>query len=112
MPVLVFWEEEATMPKGYILSAHRRAADPVKGPAYGELAGPALAAAGGRVLAKGGRVEARENGLAERTVLIEFESYEAAVAAYESPAYQKALEVLDGGADRDFRIFEGVDEEE
>jgi uncharacterized protein (DUF1330 family) len=100
------------MPKGYILSAHRKVADPVKGPAYGELAGPALAAAGGTVLAKGGRVEARENGLAERTVLIEFESYEAAVAAYESPAYQKALETLDGGADRDFRIFEGVGEEE
>jgi len=100
------------MPKGYILSAHRKAADPAKGAAYGELAGPALVAAGGKVLVKGGRIEAKENGFAERTVVIEFESYEAAVAAYESPAYQKALEALDGGADRDFRIIEGVDDEE
>ena len=36
------------------------------------------------------------------------ESYEKALEAYESEAYQKALKVLDGGADRDFRIFEGV----
>ena len=41
-------------------------------------------------------------------MLIEFHSYEAAVAAYDCPAYQKALEALDNGADRDIRIFEGV----
>ena len=40
--------------------------------------------------------------------MIEFESYEAAIAAYESKAYQEALRVLDGGADRDIRLFEGL----
>ena len=54
-------------------------------------------------------VVAKENGLAERTILIEFESFEAAVNAYESEAYQKALKLLSGGADRDVRLFEGVD---
>ena len=97
------------MPKGYFLSAHRKAADPVKAAAYAKLAIPAIEGAGGRILAKGGKVQARENGIAGRTILIEFESYEAAVAAYESEAYQEALRVLDGGADRDIRLFEGLD---
>lgn len=97
------------MAKGYMLSAHRTEADPVKRDAYIKLAGPALEAAGGTYLARAGRVEARENGKAERTILIEFESYEAAVAAYDSEAYQAALRALDGGADRDIRLFEGED---
>jgi uncharacterized protein (DUF1330 family) len=97
------------MAKGYMLSAHRKEADPVKRAAYMKLAGSALEAAGGKFLAKGGRVEARENGLSERTILIEFSSYEAAIAGYESKAYQEALDALDGGADRDIRLFEGLD---
>ena len=97
------------MPKGYMISAHRSEADPDKRAAYFELAGPALMAAGGRFLAGGDcRVVAKENGIAQRTVLIEFDSFEAAMAFYESEAYQKALEALAGGADRDIRIFEGI----
>ena len=49
-----------------------------------------------------------KNGREEQTVLVEFESFAKAVAAYESDDYQKALKALDGGADRDFRLFEGV----
>ena len=48
----------------------------------------------------------KENGVKEQTVLIEFESLEKALQAYEIPEYQEALKALDGGADRDFRIFE------
>lgn len=97
------------MAKGYMISAHRSEADPVKREAYLKTASAALEAAGGKFLAKAGRVEARENGIAGRTVLIEFKSFEAAVAAYESDAYQEALRALDGGADRDIRLFEGMD---
>ena len=96
------------MPKGYMISAHRSERDPVKGAAYSELAEDAMIAAGGRFLAKGGRVVAKENGIEQRTVLIEFDSFDAAVAFYESEAYQKALEALSGGADRDVRLFEGI----
>ena len=97
------------MPKGYMISAHRSEADPGKRAAYLELAGPAIMAAGGRFLAGGDcRVVAKENGIAQRTVLIEFDSFDAAGAAYESEAYQKALEALSGGADRDVRLFEGI----
>ena len=44
------------MPKGYMISAHRKEANPVKAAAYVKLAVPAIEAAGGRILAKGGRV--------------------------------------------------------
>lgn len=97
------------MPKGYMISAHRSPADPEKSAAYRELAKPALESMGGTFLAAGGRVVAKENGVAERTILIEFESFEAAVAAFESDAYQAALKALDGGADRDIRLFEGLE---
>ena len=50
-----------------------------------------------------------EAGLAERIILIEFDSFEQAVAAYESAAYQKALVALSDGFERDFRIVEGID---
>ena len=96
------------MPKGYMISAHRSERDPDKGAAYSELAEDAMIAAGGRFLAKGGKVVAKENGIAQRTVLIQFDSFDSAVAFYESEAYQKALEALAGGADRDIRIFEGI----
>ena len=36
------------MPKGYMISAHRRLADPEKATAYRALAIPALEAAGGK----------------------------------------------------------------
>ena len=96
------------MPKGYMISAHRSEAEPGKRAAYLELAGPAIEANGGKILSKGARVVAKENGLAQQTVIIEFESFEAAVAAYESKDYQKALEALAGGSDRDIRLIEGV----
>ena len=97
------------MPKGYMISAHRSSADPDKAAAYRKIAVPALKKHGGKFLAGGGQVIAKENGIAERTILIEFESFQSAIAAYESEDYQNALTVLDGGADRDIRLFEGLD---
>ncbi|MYQ76486.1 MULTISPECIES: DUF1330 domain-containing protein [unclassified Streptomyces] len=97
------------MPKGYWVSVYRTIADPEKLAAYNRLAPPAVEAGGGRVLSRGTRVEAYEAGIAERTVLVEFDSFEQAVAARESPAYQEALAALADGAERDFRIVEGVD---
>ncbi|WP_405582617.1 DUF1330 domain-containing protein [Streptomyces sp. NBC_01092] len=40
---------------------------------------------------------------------IEFDSFEQAVAAHESAAYQEALVALSNGVERDFRIVEGID---
>lgn len=97
------------MPKGYWVSAYRTISDPEKLAAYNELAGPAARAGGGRTLVRGGRVVAHDAGLAERTVLVEFDSFEQAVAAHGSAAYQEALAVLADGVERDFRIVEGID---
>ena len=94
--------------KAYWIAFYRevRRADAVA--AYAKLAGPALEAAGGRMLARGMCAEVREAGLLQRTVLIEFDSLERARAAYASPAYQAALAVLGDAAERDIRFIEGV----
>ncbi|WP_333733565.1 DUF1330 domain-containing protein [Streptomyces sp. IBSBF 3010] len=97
------------MPKGYWVSVYRAIADPEKLAAYNKLAPPAVKAGGGRVLSRGTRVEAYEAGIAERTVLVEFDTFDQAVAARESPAYQEALAALADGVERDFRIVEGID---
>ncbi|MFE1955867.1 MULTISPECIES: DUF1330 domain-containing protein [Streptomyces] len=97
------------MPKGYWVSVYRTIADPEKLAAYDKLAAPAVRAGGGRVLTRGGRVVTHDAGIAERAILIEFDSFEQAVAARESAAYQEALAVLADGVERDFRIVEGID---
>ncbi len=97
------------MPKGYWISAYREVIDTGKLAAYAELAGPAVIANGGRFLVRGGQMVAHEAGVEGRTVVVEFDSYDAAMAAYCSEQYKAALEKLDGGVVRDFRIAEGVD---
>jgi uncharacterized protein (DUF1330 family) len=97
------------MAKAYWISAYRAVHDPERLTAYGKLAGPAIEAAGGRFLARGGKVVAHEAGVVERTVVIEFDSFEQAVAAYESEPYQEALAVLGDAVERDTRIVEGVE---
>ena len=54
------------------------------------------------------QVQPHEAGLPLRTVVVEFESYDTALAAHNSEAYQKALQALGSGAERDFRIVEGA----
>ena len=100
--------KRTTMAKAYWLSIYRSISDPDKVAAYAKLAGPAIVAGGGRTLARGVAALAYEAGLKERTVLIEFDSLEAAEAAYKSPAYQDALTELEGGAEREIRIVEGL----
>lgn len=97
------------MAKAYWINLFRAINDPAKLSAYVELAGPAMRDAGGRFLARGEPVAAFESGELVRTTLIEFPSVQAAVAAYESPAYQEALRVLGDGAERDLRIIEALD---
>lgn len=97
------------MAKGYWVSVYRTISDPEKLAAYNKLARSAVQAGGGRTLARGGRAVAYDAGIAERTVLVEFDTFEQAVAARESAAYQEALVVLSDAVERDFRIIEGAD---
>ena len=97
------------MKKGYWVVAYRSISDEAAVKAYAAAAGPALESLGGRVLTRStSQLQTHEAGLQLRAILVEFESYETALAAYESPAYSKALEALGSGAERDFRIVEGV----
>lgn len=96
------------MPKAFWISTYRAVNDPVKVAAYAQLAGPALVANGARFLARGEPTKVYELGLAQRTVLVGFDSVEQAMAAHDSAGYQAALVALGDGADRDIRIIEGL----
>jgi uncharacterized protein (DUF1330 family) len=92
----------------YWITTYKAVHDPDKVAAYAELAGPALRAAGGTFLVRGVPEVTFEMGEATRTIVIEFESVEAAVAAHDSEAYQEALRALASGADRDMRVVPGA----
>ncbi len=96
------------MAKAYWVSAYHAVHDEERLAAYAKIAGPAILDAGGRFLARGMAVRAYEAGLLQRTVVIEFESLDQAVACHDSPAYQAALEALGDGVTRDLRIVEGA----
>jgi uncharacterized protein (DUF1330 family) len=96
------------MPKAYWISNYRSISNPAAVAAYAELAGPAIKAAGGRILARSTPAKTYEQGINQRTVIIEFDSVAAAIAAYESDAYKAALRALGNAADRDIRIVEGL----
>src|SRR3954449_3293947 len=96
------------MPTAYWVATYRSVSTPDALAAYATLSGPAITAAGGRILVRGVPTQVYELGLEQRTVVIEFDSVEQARAAYDSPAYQAALAELAGGAERDIRLVEGV----
>ena len=83
--------------------------DPEKLAAYVELSTPAIAAAGGRFIARGMPAAVFEEGTETRTVVIEFPSVDAARGCYESELYGRAMAALGDGAVRDIRIVPGVD---
>jgi uncharacterized protein (DUF1330 family) len=97
------------MPKAYWIAAYRSIHDPEALAAYAKLAGPVLKNAGGRVLARGNPAQIYDDGLRQRTVLIEFDSVAQAIAAHDSPEYQEALRILGKAVDRDLRIIEGIE---
>jgi uncharacterized protein (DUF1330 family) len=96
------------MAKAYWICLYREVSDPAKLAAYARLAGPAIEAGGGRLLVRGTPAHVYEAGQPERTVVIEFDSVEHAIAVHDSPGYQEALAALKGGAVRDLRIVSGV----
>jgi uncharacterized protein (DUF1330 family) len=91
-----------------MVSIYRSVSDPAALAEYAKLAAPALLAAGGRFVVRGTAAKVYEKGLMQRTVIIEFDSLEKAIAAYESPQYKEALKVLGNAAERDIRMVEGA----
>jgi uncharacterized protein (DUF1330 family) len=96
------------MAKAYWVVCYRAIKNPDALAAYAKIAGPAVQAAGGRFLVRGTPSKTYEGGLNQRTVVVEFDSFDQAIAAHDSPGYQEALRVLGDAADRDMRVVEGV----
>ena len=96
------------MAKGYWITIYHSVSDPAALAEYAKHAGPAIEAAGGRILARGVPSRTYEAGQAQRVVVLEFDSVEKAIAAYESAAYQAAFRLLGNGAEREIRIVEGL----
>src|ERR1700680_3200778 len=96
------------MAQGYCVHFCRSISTPTALADYARVAGPAIQAAGGRFLARGGTRKAYEAGTEQRVVVTEVDSVEKAIAAYESDAYNAALKLLTGAAERDVRIVEGI----
>ncbi|MBK5923927.1 DUF1330 domain-containing protein [Rhodovulum sulfidophilum] len=73
---------------------------------YAELAGPAIAKHGGAFIARGGRFVQLEGRERPRNVVARFPSVEAAVACYNSPEYQAALDHARGASERELMVVE------
>jgi uncharacterized protein (DUF1330 family) len=96
------------MAKAYWITCYHSIKDQNALQAYAKLAGPAIAAAGGKFLVRGTAAKVYEHGMMQRTVITEWDSVAAAIAGHDSPGYQEALRVLGDAAVRDVRIVEGV----
>jgi uncharacterized protein (DUF1330 family) len=94
------------VPKGYWIATFRAVKDRDAFANYVQRAVPVIESAGGRFIVKNMPTKVYEAGVDELTVVIEFESNAAAIATYESAAYQDALKILGDAVEREVRIVE------
>lgn len=92
---------------GYWVVSYKSVSNPTALSEYARLATGALSNLGGRIIVGGKPAKNHEAGVDELVVVVEFESLEKAIAAYESELYRPALKALGNAAERDFRIVEG-----
>ncbi len=95
------------MPKGYVI-ARVDILDPEAYGRYAAEATKAIAALGGRALARGGGFEALEGQARARNVVLEFDNYDAARAYYYSAEYQAARALRGGAAEIELVLVEGA----
>ena len=93
--------------KGYWI-AQVNVTDPDQYRFYAESAAEAFGKYNARVLARGGRCAQLEGEGRPRNVVIEFDSYEDALACYNSPEYQAAKAKREGAGVAAIVIVEGV----
>jgi uncharacterized protein (DUF1330 family) len=74
---------------------------------YSRCWGPIAEKYGARVIAGRGRHESSEGEHHARVLIIEFPSYEQAIACYEDPEYQRSVPYAHRAYDRDLVIVEG-----
>jgi uncharacterized protein (DUF1330 family) len=96
------------MAKGYWVG-HVDVSDPEGYKAYVAANAEPLRKYGGRFLVRGGQFEAKEGKARSRNVVLEFPSYEAALACYHSPEYQRAIVLRAPHSVADIIVIEGYD---
>jgi uncharacterized protein (DUF1330 family) len=96
------------MAKGYWI-ARIDVSDPEVYGQYVKANAEPFARHGARFLVRGGAHEVAEGVARARNVVIEFPSYEAALACFRDPAYQKAKAIRDPVAESDLIIITGYD---
>jgi uncharacterized protein (DUF1330 family) len=94
--------------KGYWI-VHLDVSDPEGYKPYIAANQKAFGMFGARYLVRAGRGEVMEGRQRSRTVVLEFPSYEAALACYHSPEYQAAKALRQGKAEADLVVIEGYD---
>ena len=93
----------------YIISEVSEVVDAAEMERYRTLAEATIKQHGGRYLVRGGAWESLEGEWAlERTIVVEFPSWEQAKAWYRSPEYAKALELTRMALKRKMLVVEGV----
>jgi uncharacterized protein (DUF1330 family) len=97
-----------TTPKGYWI-ARVDIADEKAYANYTAANGEAFSKYSGRFLVRAGRYEATEGQARSRNVVIEFPTYEAALACWRSEEYQRARSFRDGGATAEVVVVEGYE---
>jgi uncharacterized protein (DUF1330 family) len=95
------------MAKGYWI-ARIDVADGEAYKAYVAAATPAYRKYGAKFLVRGGRCEAVEGSGRARNVVVEFESYDIALACYRSPEYQAAAEFRRKASMGEILVVEGA----
>jgi uncharacterized protein (DUF1330 family) len=96
------------MPKGYwVVSVDVSDMEGYK--AYQAANAEAFRKYGARFIVRGGKAEPVEGKLRSRVAVLEFPSYEAALACYRSPEYAKALALRKGISTADITVVEGYD---
>ena len=96
------------MAKGYWI-VHITVTDPDNYPKYLAADAAAFAKYEAKFLVRGGAFEAPEGPVRSRHVVIEFDSYQQALACYRSPEYQAAAKLRQAYAESDLVIVEGAD---
>ena len=99
---------EGPMPKGYIVVSYRDAPNDETLNDYAPKALESKTNAGAKFIARDMTIAAFENGIQQRTVIVEFESSAAARAAITSNACQAAFALL-GNVECDIRVIEGFE---
>lgn len=98
------------MPKGYIIG-HITVNDPETYKDYVAKDTPILLGLGGRFLVRGGQAEVVEGRAEDRHIVFEFDSYDAAIAAYHDPEYQEVAKLRHCSATSSILVAEGNEED-